>query len=227
MHIFTGQLPASGNYKKGRSSDIRFIVIHYTANKGDTAQNNVRYFAGNTVGTSAHFFVDDKLVYTSVPTDDTAYHCGGKLQGSDGHKYYGICTNSNSIGVEMCLWDKNGNVREGTVSNCVKLVRHLMETYGIDASRVIRHFDVTGKICPKPMVDDSEMWQSFKSRLKVNYDMDEINRINSVLTLIGKDIQELSERISAVERENNRQNEIINLVGTDIENLKRGKDMIG
>ena len=60
MHIFTGQLPASGNYKKGRSEDIRFIVIHYTANKGDTALNNVRYFANNTTGTSAHFFVDER-----------------------------------------------------------------------------------------------------------------------------------------------------------------------
>lgn len=221
LHILTGQLPNTKNYRPGRSSDIQFIVIHYTANKGDTALNNVRYFANNKVSASAHFFVDENAVYTSVPESDTAYHCGGSVQGSGGGKYHGVCTNSNSIGVEMCIWDKDGNIREGTISNCIVLVRYLLDKYGIDAAKVIRHYDVTGKICPKPMVGDSSLWQNFKNRLEVNYNVDEISRINSIITLIGEDIAELKERIAAVETENNRQNEIINLVGIDIEELKR------
>ena len=131
MNILTGTLPHSSNYKRGRSSKIKYIVIHYTANKGDTALANVKYFANNAIKASAHFFVDESSIYSSVPVFDTAYHCGGGLQGKHGHAWYGICTNSNSIGIEMCLLDKNGKIRSGTVNNCVELVRYLMGKYGI------------------------------------------------------------------------------------------------
>ena len=43
MEILTGLLPDSANYRTGRKEDIKYIVIHYTANKGDTAFNNVKY----------------------------------------------------------------------------------------------------------------------------------------------------------------------------------------
>ena len=38
---------AAGNYKKGRTGGIKYIVIHYTANNGDTAFGNAKYFHKN------------------------------------------------------------------------------------------------------------------------------------------------------------------------------------
>ena len=221
MEIKTGLLPYSSNYKKGRSAKIKYIVIHYTGNKGDTAFNNVKYFAKNYVKASAHFFVDENSVYTSVPADDTAWHCGGGLQGTGGHQWYGLCTNSNSIGIEMCLLDKNGKVKQGTVTRCITLVKYLMEKYQIPSQNVVRHYDVTGKNCPMPFVNDSDKWQKFKKELE-NFEMEEIKRINEVIFTLENEIKNLKLRIEAAEKENNRQNDIINLVGKDIQELRQG-----
>jgi len=221
MNITQGSLPNKANYKKGRSAAIKYIAMHFTANKGDKAVNNVKYFANNTTGTSAHFFVDEDYVYTSVPVLDTAYHCGGGLQGSKCHTYYKICTNANSIGVEMCLWDKQGNIRKGTISKAAELTRHLMKEYNIPIANVIRHWDVTGKNCPGPMVgDNNALWNEFIQMLQEDIDMEEIKKLKEVLSLVGKDIQDILKKIEAVEKENNRQNEIINLVGHDIQEIK-------
>ena len=167
MEITKGQIPKSGNYRSGRSGKtIQYIVIHYTANKGDTALNNINYFANNSVEASAHYFVDESNIYTSVPVSDTAWHCGGKRQSSSGGKWYEKCSNSNSIGIEMCLWDKQGNIREGTVKNTIELTKHLMSLYGIPVENVIRHWDVNGKSCPQPFTgDNNARWTSFKQQL--------------------------------------------------------------
>lgn len=168
MQVITGTLPNSGNYKKGRSGSIKYIVIHYTANHGDTAANNVRYFTNNVVKASAHYFVDENNIYSSVPIYDTAYHCGGGLQGKGGHAWFGHCKNSNSIGIEMCLLDKNGYVRKGTIVQCVELVKYLMKKYSIPPENVIRHWDVTGKNCPVPFTgDNNAYWQDFKNRISI------------------------------------------------------------
>lgn len=37
--------------------------------------------------------------------------------------------------------------------------------YNINANNVIRHYDVTGKICPAPFVNDKNQWNNFKTRL--------------------------------------------------------------
>ena len=41
------------NFAQGRTHPIQFLVIHYTANNGDTVQNNLDYFSRNAVGASA------------------------------------------------------------------------------------------------------------------------------------------------------------------------------
>lgn len=154
------------NYGGKRTSPIAYIVVHYTANYGDTAKNNADYFAREVVKASAHYFVDESAVWQSVPDDYIAWHCGGSLQGSGGHTYYGKCKNANSIGVEICMLDKQGRLRQGSIDNAAKLVRKLMDKYGVPADRVIRHYDVTGKNCPAPMVSDMAMWRKFKDSLK-------------------------------------------------------------
>lgn len=146
------------NYKKGRSSAIRYIVLHYTANRGDTAQNNLDYFARTETKASAHYFVDKNGWAQSVKDTDTAYHVGAKQYA---HK---LCRNSNSIGVEMC--DSVNGVPAATQANAVKLVRELMQKYNVPVENVLRHYDVTGKKCPAPWVDKPTEWLVFKELLK-------------------------------------------------------------
>ena len=150
----------SGNYQEGRSKDIEYIVIHYTSNKGDTAKNNIDYFAREkNIKASAHYFVDENEVWQSVLDTDTAWHCGAKTYR---HKY---CRNANSLGIEICMLDKNGNIRLKSIANAIKLTKMLMQKYNISIDNIIRHYDVTGKDCPRPMVEDENLWYSFKQSL--------------------------------------------------------------
>lgn len=154
-------------YEKGRTKQVVFLVLHYTANKGDTAVNNGNYFKNSATRTaSAHYFVDEKTIVQSVKEEDTAWHCGGNLQGGSGHRYYNICTNSNSIGIELCLWDRHGNLRSGTVDTALVLVKELMKKYNIDKDHIIRHYDVTGKKCPAPWVTNESLFLAFRRRLE-------------------------------------------------------------
>lgn len=147
------------NYKQGRSKQPEYIVIHYTSNQGDTAKNNADYFAREKVGASAHYFCDENEIWQSVKDMDTAWHCGAKTY------RHPECRNANSIGVEICMNDKKGNVRQGSIETAAELVRYLMQRYGVPVDRVIRHYDVTGKYCPGPMVDDPALWTAFQQSL--------------------------------------------------------------
>lgn len=150
-YVFKTNIANKSNYGKKRNlSSIKYIVIHYTSNDGDTDENNGKYFANNVVKTSAHYFVDDDSVTQSVPDDYVAWHCGGGLQGSSGHTFHKKCTNTNSIGIEICDDVKNGVVYPSskTIENALELTKTLMKKYNIPVSNVIRHHDVTGKLCP-------------------------------------------------------------------------------
>lgn len=149
----------TGNYAAGRSGPVEYIVIHYTSNQGDTAKNNADYFAREKVGASAHYFCDENEIWQSVKDTDTAWHCGAKTY------RHPECRNANSIGVEICMNNKKGNVRRGSIATAAELVRYLMQRYSVPVDRVIRHYDVTGKYCPGPMVDDPTLWESFKKSL--------------------------------------------------------------
>ena len=151
------------NFAHGRAQPIQFLVIHYTANNGDTVQNNLDYFAGNAVGASAHYFVDENGYGQSVKDADTAWHCGASSY------RHPTCRNANSIGIELCSKkDSRGNYyfMDQTVYNAAALARQLMQTYGIDRSHVLRHYDVTGKRCPAPMVDNPTLWENFLNLLE-------------------------------------------------------------
>lgn len=151
------------NFARGRTQPIEFLVIHYTANNGDTVQNNLDYFAGNAVGASAHYFVDENGYGQSVKDADTAWHCGASSY------RHPTCRNANSIGIELCSRkDSKGNYYfpDQTVYNAAALARELMQTYGIDRAHVLRHYDVTGKRCPAPMVDNPTLWENFLNLLE-------------------------------------------------------------
>lgn len=147
------------NYTQKNRADTKYIVVHYTSNKGDTAKNNADYFARKKVGASAHFFVDETEVWESVPETGVAWHCGAKQY------KHSECRNANSIGVEICMNDRAGKIRQGSIDHAARLVRELMQRYKIPPEHVLRHYDVTGKCCPRPMVDNPDLWRVFKNKL--------------------------------------------------------------
>lgn len=150
-----------------KNKNIEYIVVHFVG-AVSSAKNNAGYLYSNSTSASAHYFVDEKEVWQCVLDKDKAWHCGGGLQGTGGHAFYGKCTNSNSIGIELCVKkDKGGKwyFEDSTIDNAIELVKSLMDKYSVPVSRVIRHYDVTGKLCPEPLVDERK-WQNFKARLE-------------------------------------------------------------
>lgn len=164
-----------------RTSTIQYICIHYVGGTGD-AKNNVDYYSQPTVtNASADFFVGhtgDIWQYNPDPVKRYCWAVGGGRQSSFGGSFYGKAKNNNSVSIEMCVKTKGGKTANSpdwyftdeTISAAVELTKYLMELYNVPAERVIRHFDVTGKLCPGvvgwnyPSGDESA-WEDFKKRI--------------------------------------------------------------
>lgn len=162
------QTANKSNYGGSRNvSKIKYIVIHYTGNDGDKALNNAKHFKNNIVKASAHYFVDDTTIYQSVPDDYVAYAVGGKKYNNGGGRLYGTVTNTNSISIELCDTYKNGIVypTKQTIQNAIELTNLLMKKYNIPIHRVIRHYDVNGKLCPSYWVNQNLWVQDFYGKL--------------------------------------------------------------
>ncbi len=145
-----------------RNRKIEYIVIHYTANNGDTAKSNCKYFETVNRQASAHYFVDENSVWQCVEDKDASWHVGGAK------KYYNGSRNINSIGIEVCSRkDKSDKYyfKDETVNNAIELTKELMKKYKIDADHVVRHYDVTRKVCPEPFVRDETKWHDFLNKL--------------------------------------------------------------
>ena len=142
----------SDHMTRGRSRAIDRIVVHFTATLA-SARNNATYFARNEgQGAGAHYFVDDITpeIYQSVAEGDTAWHAGDWQM------------NCRAIGIEVVSAGEDFSATE--VEKLGWLVRKLMAKYGIGASGVIRHYDVTGKLCPAPYVAASK-WAALKAAI--------------------------------------------------------------
>lgn len=147
---------------------VRKIVVHYTANPGASATNHRTYFNNlRDRYASAHIFVDDKEAICIIPLNEVAYHANDVQKYVNGAAYRGVPAlkpNANflSIGVEMCI-DKKGNITAATFNRAVNVVAELCKKYGLSASDVVRHYDITAKICPKPFVDKPSEFIRFKN----------------------------------------------------------------
>lgn len=146
-------------------SDIKYIVIHYTGNKGDTAKNNAQFFAtSNTRKAGAHYFIGAKgVVYESIPIELTAWSVGGgKYTESDrgASAYYRLCNNNNSISIELC--DCVDTYTDKQLKACKKLIKRIKKQCP-NIIDIIRHWDVNGKACPLPMIGkNNPLWVKFK-----------------------------------------------------------------
>ena len=179
------QTGTHGLYSTGRGKD-KYLVYHYTAgvtSKKGSARATASWFANPKAGGTADFIVDDEEIVQYNP-DPEKYSCwavGGSAYGNKGGKLHGVATNHNCISIEICSTNKTGRVTnpnddnwyftDAALANAAKLGRYLMEVYGIPASRVIRHYDVTGKLCPGikgwnlENGSDDKKWQTFKAQL--------------------------------------------------------------
>src|SRR5690625_4939955 len=133
-----------------------WIIFHFVGSTGQ-AWDNARYFYNTYRGASAHYFVDPKDIVQVVPDNTPAWHVGdGSRSGKgkyNGYHGYGA-TNNNSIGVELALDTSTSNnvwrmdFHPETVLKALWLIKKLQKKYNIPDERVIRHYDVSGKLCP-------------------------------------------------------------------------------
>lgn len=141
--------------RPGTEADpITGIVIHYTANPGSTAQQNRDYFNGLQDGhgtsVSSHFVVGlDGEIVQCVPTWEVAYASNER--------------NHDTISIECCHPDATGKFTDATYVSIVRLTAFLCAKYELNADAVIRHYDVTGKNCPKYFVENEDAWVLFKA----------------------------------------------------------------
>ena len=136
----------------------KYIVIHNTDNYAAGADARAHAKAqhdGNFSGYSAHVFVDDKEAYQALPYNRGAWHVGVNYGG----RLFGVCSNHNSIGIEMCV--QSGYNYEKTFQNTVNVCKQLMKQYGIDAAHVLQHYDVCAKNCPSAIRAKGD-WNRFK-----------------------------------------------------------------
>ena len=144
----------SGPQKKLKK--VKGIVIHYTANPGSEAEANRNYFesrkdeedsAENKV--SSHFVIGlDGMVIQCIPLDEIAYASNER--------------NKDTISIECCHPDKSGKFTKETYESLISLCAWLCDEYEIEKKNIIRHYDVTGKMCPLYYVKKEEKWNELK-----------------------------------------------------------------
>ena len=164
------------NHNDGNINRIKYIVIHYVGATG-SAEANCKWYAQGNRGASAHYFVNfDGEIWQSVEDKDIAWSVGGnKYPNTSGGTFYGKCTNSNSLNIEMCVRNKGNQssdskdwyFEDATVNTAIELTKMLMKKYNVPVENVIRHYDVVGKICPNPYVYNhtKHTWNDFKKAL--------------------------------------------------------------
>jgi len=125
------------------------ITIHSTGNPSSTARNERAWLTNpsNNRQASWHIVVDEKEAIEAIPLNEVAWHAGNSTG------------NRTSIGIEIC---ESGD-RVKTLGNAVKLTAKLLKERGWGMDKLRRHYDWSGKICPRILQpDDWAGWEQFK-----------------------------------------------------------------
>ena len=144
--------------------EISGVVVHYVGNPGTTAAANRSFFANlaltHETYASAHFLVGlDGEILQCVPLTEIAY-CSNTA-------------NDYTVSIEVCHPDETGKFDDATMESLEQLVAWLCETFSLDpAEDVIRHYDVTGKICPKYYVENEDAWLAFRQDVSARIEAD-------------------------------------------------------
>ena len=133
--------------------EIRGVVIHYVGNPDTSAAANRNYFeslkdGAEDIYASAHFIVGlEGEVLQCIPLTEWAYASNSR--------------NGDTVSVEVCHPDETGEFSPVTYDRTVELTAWLCSTFGLTADDVLRHYDVSGKICPKYYVENEDAWSGF------------------------------------------------------------------
>lgn len=133
---------------------INSIVIHYTGNPNSTAKNNRDYFNKPTTTVSSHFVVGlDGEVIECLPLNEVSKASNNR--------------NKDTISIEVCHPDQSGKFTDEAYNSIVSLTAWLCKYCKLDEDDVIRHYDVTGKQCPKYYVENENEWEKLKKDISV------------------------------------------------------------
>ncbi|WP_082672900.1 peptidoglycan recognition protein family protein [Paenibacillus senegalimassiliensis] len=157
-HIAKG---TAHNRRPGIAMAATTITIHNTGNPSSTAANERAWLTNpsNNRTASYHIVVDDKEAIECLPLNESAWHAGDGSRAKSG--------NRTSIGVEIC--ERNYSQ---SLDNAVKLVAAMLKERGWGIDRLRRHWDWSGKVCPRLMYDSGKWtgWIEFKNRVAAELD---------------------------------------------------------
>lgn len=159
MHTITERfLPKNPYTRPGiRLKGVRGLVIHWTANEslGADDEAHYRYFSGNAIAAksyaSAHYFVDHDSTLQIIPDGEMAYHVGAQQYRT---KALGAYPNETTIGIETCV-NQKGEKFKKALDQTARLAAKLLKQHGLKVGDVYRHYDITGKDCPKYFVSNT------------------------------------------------------------------------
>ncbi len=129
---------------------VKNIVIHYVGNPGTSAQNNRDYYNKPTTEVSSHFLVGlEGEIIQCVPLWEKSAASNWR--------------NNDTISIEVCHPDETGQFNDASYSSAVRLTAWLLNELGLDESDVIRHYDITEKLCPLYYVEREDAWEQLKN----------------------------------------------------------------
>lgn len=128
---------------------VKNIVIHYVGNPNTTAKNNRDYFDKDSTEVSSHFVVGlEGEIIQCLPLWEKSAASNWR--------------NNDTISIEVCHPDETGKFNDDTYNAVIKLVSWLLNELGLDESAVIRHYDITEKLCPLYYVEHEDAWEQLK-----------------------------------------------------------------
>lgn len=143
-------IAVDGESRRGEAIEaVTAIALHYVANPGTTAQQNRNYFNNPDSTVSAHFVIGlEGEVILCVPLNEKSSATNAR--------------NRDTVSIELCHPDATGRFTEKTEASLIRLLAYLLDRYKLDEENIIRHYDVTGKLCPLYYVEHPEAFEKLK-----------------------------------------------------------------
>ena len=136
---------------------VKNIVIHYVGNPNTSAQNNRDYFDKDSTEVSSHFLVGlEGEIIQCLPLWEKSAASNWR--------------NNDTISIEVCHPDETGKFNDKTYDAVIKLTSWLLKELGLDESAVIRHYDITEKLCPLYYVENGDAWEQLKKDIGTKLD---------------------------------------------------------
>ncbi|GHU13001.1 amidase [Spirochaetia bacterium] len=170
MEIKKSFLPVNLYSRPGRKlNSVKGIVIHWVANPKTTADQNRNYFEGlknqktdDKRYAGAHFIIGlEGEIIQCIPEDEIGYHVGANSYKQEAVNRLSVYPNNCTIGIELCHLNWDGEFSALTLDAAKNLILDLCQRYSLGRGDIYRHFDITGKDCPRYFVQHENEWVKF------------------------------------------------------------------